>query len=165
MAQYTFVDEWFVPGTPEDVYDLLSRPVRYPEWWKDAFLEGSGDDGAAAPGKRARLLTRGFLPYRLRWELVCVEAVAPTRLVSLISGDFEGTGTWSIDAVDGGTRAVLEWSIDVRKPLVRHLTPILRPVFAWNHRWAMERGRERITALLSARKRSEAVAEPLAPVR
>ena len=55
-----------------------SSPARatYPRWWGDAFLEGEGDPGPAAPGKRARLLTRGRLPYRLRWDLVCVEADA-----------------------------------------------------------------------------------------
>jgi hypothetical protein len=37
----------------------------------------------------------------------------------------------------------------VRKPLVRHLSPLLRPIFAWNHRWAMQRGQERIAALLA----------------
>src|SRR6185503_1319257 len=66
VAAYRFVDEWLVPASPEWVYGLLSCPREYPEWWGDAFLEGEGDPGPAAPGKRARLLTRGRLPYRLR---------------------------------------------------------------------------------------------------
>lgn len=122
-------------------------PARVPEWRGTAFLEGEGDPGPAAPGKRARLLTRGRLPYRLRWELACVEAVAPSKLVSRISGDFAGDGFWTISAAEGGTRAVLEWNVEVRKGLVRHLTPVLRPLFAWNHGWAMARGLESITAL------------------
>ena len=150
MATYRFVDEWFVPASPEWVYGLLSLPREYPEWWGDAFLEGEGDPGPAAPGKRARLLTRGRLPYRLRWELVCLEATAPARLVSRIEGDFVGEGIWSISPAEGGTRAVLEWNIEVRKGVVRRLTPLLRPLFAWNHRWAMARGLERITALAAA---------------
>ena len=147
MAAYRFVDEWLVPASPEWVYGLLSCPRGYPEWWGKAFLEGEGDPGPAAPGKRARLLTRGRLPYRLRWELTCVEATAPSRLVSRIEGDFVGEGIWTISPADGGTRAALEWNVEVRKGLVRHLTPVLRPLFAWNHRWAMARGLESITAL------------------
>jgi hypothetical protein len=147
MAAYRFVDEWFVPASPEWVYALLSCPREYPEWWGKAFLEGEGDPGPAAPGKRARLLTRGRLPYHLRWELVCVEAVAPSRLVSRISGDFDGEGIWTITPAEGGTRAVLEWTVEVRKGLVRHLTPLLRPLFGWNHGWAMARGLESITVL------------------
>jgi uncharacterized protein YndB with AHSA1/START domain len=147
MAAYRFVDEWLVAASPEWVYGLLSCPREYPEWWGEAFLEGEGDPGPAAPGKRARLLTRGRLPYRLRWELTCVEAVAPARLVSRIEGDFVGQGVWTISQADGGTRAVLEWNVEVRKGLVRGLTPVLRPLFAWNHGWAMARGLASITAL------------------
>jgi len=159
MAHYSFTDEWRVAASPEDVYALLSCPREYPDWWGEAFLHGEGDPGPAAPGKRARLLTRGRLPYRLRWELVCVEAVAPSRLVSQIHGDFEGVGTWTIAPTAGGTRAVLEWDVDVRKPLVRHLTAVLRPVFAWNHRWAMRRGQERIVELLAGASRPGSDAE------
>lgn len=176
MATYRFVDHWRVPGTPGAVYDLLSRPRDYPCWWGDAFLAGTGDDGPAAPGKRARVVTRGWLPYRLRWELVCVEASAPHLLVSQVHGDFEGTGTWVITADGDGTHATLTWAVEVRKPLIRHAPAVLRPLFAWNHRWAMRRGEGRITALLaqgrataalggSAPEGVEAGAEPVAPVR
>ena len=138
-----------MPASADAVYDLLSCPREYPNWWGDAFLEGEGDPGPAAPGKRARLVTRGLLPYRLRWELICVEAQAPRLLVSRIQGDFVGEGVWTLTPVDGGTRVVLEWRVEVRKRLIRHLTPLLRPVFAWNHRWAMRRGEKRIVALLA----------------
>lgn len=170
MSRYCFIDTWDVPAPPEVVFDLLSRPRDYPSWWPDAFLSGAGDDGPAAPGKRARLVTRGRLPYRLRWELECVEATSPGHLRSRIRGDFEGEGTWTIEPSSGGTRAELRWDIEVRKPLVRRLTPLLRPVFAWNHRWAMRRGLARLTALLegdatSAAERDQAVVKALAPVR
>jgi len=31
MAAYRFVDEWFVPASPQWVYGLISRPREYPE--------------------------------------------------------------------------------------------------------------------------------------
>jgi hypothetical protein len=150
IAAYSFTDAWFVPAIAVEVYELLSCPRDYPAWWGEAFLAGEGDPGPAAPGKRTRLVTRGWLPYRLHWELVCVEADRPRRLVSHIRGDFEGEGIWTLTESEGGTRAVLEWRVEVRKPLVRHLTPLLRPLFAWNHRWAMRRGQEAITRLLAS---------------
>ncbi len=97
-----------------------------------------------------------------------MEADAPRRLVSRIHGDFEGEGIWTLTPVEGGTWVVLDWRVDVRKPLVRHLTPLLRPLFAWNHRGAMRRGQERIVAELGAARsadRREAGAETVAPVR
>ena len=149
VATYSFVDEWRINAQPEEIYALLSCPREYPQWWGEAFLEGEGDSGPAAPGKRARLLTRGRLPYTLEWELECIEAAAPNRLDSRISGDFEGRGVWTITPhADGGCRVVLQWDIDVRKPFVRHLTPVLRSVFRWNHSWAMRHGERRMRALL-----------------
>ena len=133
----------------------------------DVFLEGAGDPGPAAPGKRARLVTLGRLPYRLRWELVCAEARPPNRLASWITGDFGGEGIWTITGVEfliGGASGC-----DLRLPAsnlppvicqitrkadgvrVRRLTPVLRPVFAWNHHWAMERGERRIVVLARSR--------------
>ena len=163
-----FVDEWHVPAPVEAVYELLSCPREYPAWWGEVFLRAEGDAGPAAPGKRARLETRGRLPYRLRWELVCVEAQAPSRLVSQIHGDVVGDGIWTLTPLDGGTLVILEWRVEVCKPLVRHLTPLLRPLFAWNHRWAMARGEERIVAALSRGGSGEARkagAQAVAPVR
>jgi uncharacterized protein YndB with AHSA1/START domain len=165
-ARYSFVDTWHLDAAPERVYEILSRPRAYPDWWGEVFLRATGDGGPAAPGKRARLTTTGFLPYRLRWELECVEAIAPTRLVSRLSGDFEGEGIWTIEPRGDTTRVTLEWRPVVTKRLVRRLTPLLRPLFAWNHRWAMRRGYERISALLDAERAEalEAGAEPVAPV-
>jgi hypothetical protein len=93
---YVFVDEWRFPAPVEAVYEILSCPREYPVWWGDVFLHGEGDPGPAAPGKRVLLETRGRLPYRLRWELVCVEAHAPFRLVSYIQGTSSATasGRW-----------------------------------------------------------------------
>lgn len=36
----------------------------------------------------------------------------------------------------------------VEKPGVKQLSPVLKPLFRWNHRWAMERGQRGVRALL-----------------
>ena len=94
-----------------------------------------------------------------------VEAVAPARLVSRIDGDFVGEGVWSISPAGDGTRAQLEWNVEVRKGVVRRLTPLLRPLFAWNHRWAMAKGEESLKLELARRhaKTAEEVARIPAP--
>lgn len=33
MAEYRFLDEWFVPTSPEVVYDVVGAQTEYPEWW------------------------------------------------------------------------------------------------------------------------------------
>jgi uncharacterized protein YndB with AHSA1/START domain len=144
MAQYQFLDEWFVPAPPEVVYDVLGEVLEYPEWWGDAFLEAEGDTGPPAPGKRVHVKTRGYLPYRLRWVTEVVACERPKHIRTKLSGDFEGSGEWRFEPVEGGTKATLDWRPAVNKPLVRYLTPVLRPLFSSNHYWAMRRGQEHI---------------------
>jgi uncharacterized protein YndB with AHSA1/START domain len=144
MAEYKFLDEWFVPASPEAVYDLIGAQLEYPEWWGDVFLEVEGDDGPPRPGRRARVKARGYLPYRLRFESEIVEAERPHKIRMRLSGDFDGGGEWRFEPVEGGTRATLDWRPIVNKPIVRYLTPVLRPLFASNHSWTMRRGQEHI---------------------
>ena len=69
-----------------------------------------------------------------------------------LSGDFEGTGTWLLDEKEGGTEALLDWRPSVEKPLIKYLTPLLRPLFRANHTWTMRRGQEHIVPYLQKRE-------------
>jgi uncharacterized protein YndB with AHSA1/START domain len=147
-AEYQFVDTWDVPLPIEEAYDLLGDPLRYPEWWPEAFPAAEGDPGPPTPGNRVDVVSRGFLPYTLRWTLTCVEVERPTRIDARMDGDFVGTSTWTLTEVDGGTtRAVLDFRPSVTKRGVRELSPLLRPLFRANHRWAMARGQDAVRKL------------------
>ena len=102
--QYRFLDEWRLPVDVERVYELISRPLEYPRWWGQVFVAAEGDGGEAAPGKKVTVKARGFLPYHLRFSLTCLETDKPYRIHSRLDGDFEGTGTWLLQA-DGDGRA------------------------------------------------------------
>jgi hypothetical protein len=152
-ASYEFVDEWFVPALVEDVYDVIGDQLAYPDWWGRVFLEIRGDDGPPRPGRRASIVARGFLPYRLRFDAVVTAAERPRSIEMRLSGDFGGAGAWSFSPRDGGTRAVLDWRPEVEKPIVLYLTPVLRPLFRTNHAWTMDRGQEAILQVLERRRR------------
>jgi len=154
-AEYRFVDEWLVPMPIEQAYEILGDPLRYPEWWPEAFPQASGDPGPPKPGNRTEVLSKGFLPYRLRWTLTCTSVERPHKIDAEMTGDFVGTSAWTLsETEDGGTRAVLDFRPAVAKPLVRNLSPLLRPLFRANHRWAMARGQEAINRLASRPWRS-----------
>jgi uncharacterized protein YndB with AHSA1/START domain len=150
-ARYQFLDRWLVPAPIEDVYDIVGDMKAYPTWWGDAFLTASGDDGPPRPGRRNDVVARGFLPYCVRWGAEIVEAERPRRIHTRLHGDFEGEGTWLLEESEGGTRAVLDWRPEVTKPLVRRLTPVLRPLFRANHAWAMRRGQKAIVPYAARR--------------
>ena len=146
FGEYRFKSEWFVPGaTPEEVYDVLGDQLAYPRWWGDVWLEVEGDEGPPRPGRKARIKATGYLPYKLRWTAEITEADRPRSFSLKAGGDFQGGGTWTIEPVEGGTIARLDWRPVVHKPLLRYLTPLLKPLFSSNHYWTMRRGEEKIT--------------------
>ena len=60
-----------------------------------------------------------------------------------VDGDLRGHGKWTLtEPEDGGTHVRFDWQVFADKPLLRVLTPLLRPAFRWNHAWAIARARE-----------------------
>jgi len=132
---YRFITRWRFQATADAIYSILSEPTEYPRWWPSVYLMVR----QLAPG-HVRLLTRGWLPYRLRWDATNVEAHPPSRLTIRASGDFKGEGVWSIVKDGEFCDVTFDWKVNAIKPLLRYLTFLLRPAFEANHRWAMEQG-------------------------
>jgi len=139
---YHFVSRWRVKGSADEVYDIISQPLEYPRWWPSVYLNCREVAAGAANGTGRRNLfrTKGLLPYTLRWESSITEAAPPDRLEFEAAGDFEGRGVWTFVQDGGFVDITFDWRLAVGKPLLRYLTPVLRPVFEANHRWAMEQG-------------------------
>jgi hypothetical protein len=149
--EYRFVDRWLVRAALDDAYELVGDTVGYPRWWGDVFLSVEGDDGPPRPGRHVEIVSRGSLPYRLRWEAEVVEVEAPRRFDFTMTGDFVGGGSWTFEPAEGGTDAIFDFRPRVEKRGVKQLSPLLKPVFRWNHRWAMTRGERGVNALLDRR--------------
>ena len=67
---------------------------------------------------------------------------APHKLGLKAEGDLTGTGLWTLAESDSGTAVSFEWIVRADKPIVSLFSPILKPIFAWNHRWSMQKGFE-----------------------
>ena len=81
-----------------------------------------------------------------------MEVNRPTRIAIRASGDFDGSGQWTLRPIDSTCTSVdYVWAITASKPLVKYLSPLLRPMFAANHRWAMARGEESLRRELHRR--------------
>ena len=59
-----------------------------------------------------------------------------------VVGDLTGRGVWTLTDKDGGTHVRFDWRVYADRPLLRTLTPVLRPAFRWNHAWAAQHGIE-----------------------
>jgi hypothetical protein len=139
---YHFVSHWRVEGTCEEVSDLLGDPVGLARWWPSVYLKVDliAAGGADGVGRRVRLLTKGWLPYTLRWEFEVVESRYPRGFTIVATGDFEGRGEWTFEQSGRFVDITYDWRIRAEKPLLRYLSFVMKPIFAANHRWAMAQG-------------------------
>src|SRR5688572_23569650 len=93
---YHLVSNWRVLGTVEEVFEIISHVEDLPRWWPagfpDALVIKKGDSDGT--GTIARLVTKGWLPYVLRWHLRVTEVVPSMSISFKVWGDLEGEGQW-----------------------------------------------------------------------
>lgn len=148
--EYAFLTQWRVEGNPEEVFRVIEDTDAYPRWWGRVWLavERIEEGDANGLGRRYRLFTQGWLPYRLRWESRTVEKVFPSRIAIEAVGDFVGRGIWTFESDGAFTNVTYDWRLRADKPVIRALSFLLKPLFRWNHNWAMARGLDGLRAEL-----------------
>jgi hypothetical protein len=151
--EYHFVTHWRVPGTVAEAAEVLSEAEELPRWWPAVYLDvevtDPGDEDGI--GKEVSLHTRGWLPYTLRWNFRVTESDYPHSFALESWGDFTGRGEWRLKQDGRFVDITYEWRVQAEKPLLRHLSFLLRPIFARNHRWAMDRGEQSLRLELARR--------------
>jgi len=165
MNHYHFTTEWRIEGTCGEVADILGDPVALARWWPSVYLnvDELEPPNASGTGRRVRLITKGWLPYTIRWEFVVTQSRYPFGFTIEATGDFVGRGEWTF--VQQGPVVVVsyDWRIAAEKPLLKLFTPVLRPVFEANHRWAMAQGETSLTLELARRRAASDAARAGSP--
>ena len=151
--EYAFLTHWRVNAPVELVYDILKDGKDYVRWWPDVYLNAehipSGDPNGV--GDQVVLLTKGWLPYRLRWTATAVRRERPHTIEISASGDFVGRGIWQLQQDGEICDIKFDWRLRADKPLLRWLSPIFKPIFKWNHKWAMNWGLIRLQQEIARR--------------
>ena len=139
--EYVFVDEWDVDAPQEAVFDALADAHTYPEWWSAVYLEVEGDRTPQV-GAVTRHEFKGRLPYHLKTSSEIVAMDRPNSFEVSVVGDLTGHGVWTLTPRDGRVHVRFDWRVLADRPLLRILTPVLRPLFRWNHNWSIQRAIE-----------------------
>jgi hypothetical protein len=164
--EYHVETNWQVGGTVQEVYDVISDDEHLVEWWPAAFLRcdlvESGQPGGV--GKTLRVVTKGWLPYTIDWRQRVTETREPYGLSIETWGDFAGRGVWTFVQNGPNVDVHFDWRIAADKPLLRYLSPLLKPIFAFNHRWAMARGLEGLKLELLRRRATTPEARAAIPL-
>ena len=153
--EYQFLTEWRVAAPRPLLYEILKEGKDYPQWWPDVYLAANFVPSGRADriGDRVELLTKGWLPYKLRWTAISEKYEAPRRIKIRAEGDFVGRGVWELKDEGATTHIAFDWRLRADKPLLRWLSPVFKPIFKWNHHWAMSTGLTRLKLEVQRRLR------------
>lgn len=147
---------WQIEAGISEIAATLQEPERFPDWWGDVYLGvrllEKGD--ANGIGQRIAIHSRGRLPYHLNWVGTLVENDAPRRWVIEATGDLTGRGVWTLTQRGAAAEVRFDWRVTADRPLFRRLAPVLAPLMAWNHRWAMARGEAGLKRELARRRQA-----------
>jgi hypothetical protein len=152
--QYSFRTRWQVESTLEEVNAILSNASDLPRWWPSVYLDVQelAPGGADGVGKVVSLYTKGWLPYTLHWQFRVTTNSYPHGFALEAFGDFVGRGVWTFRQAGATVEIEYLWEVMADKPLLRRLSWLFKPVFAANHRWAMQKGCESLVLELARRR-------------
>jgi hypothetical protein len=156
--EYVFVTRWRVAASTQEVFDILEDPEALSRWWPAVYLAVR-----RLPDGSVDLLTKGWLPYRLRWRFRVTERHPPHGFSLEASGDLVGRGVWTLRQDGSFAQVEYDWRVRADKPLLRYGSFIFKPIFAANHRWAMARGEESLRLEILRRHARTAAERALVP--
>jgi hypothetical protein len=153
--EYDFLSTWrFEDCSLTEVADILEDTASLPQWWPELFKSVT----IVQPGSRHRLgqiaecTCKARLPYTLRFQYTVTAEHYPNGSTIDSSGDLVGRGIWRLNARERGVDVEYSWRVRLEKLSLRLLSPVLRPLLAWNHEWSMARGEEGLRREIARRR-------------
>lgn len=139
---FDLVSHWRIAAPVERVWAALTAPHDWPTWWphvRAVHTLRTGD--ADGLGSVRRIEWRTALAYDVVIEVEAVEAVRFERLRARSRGHLRGEGIWLLRPAGGSvTDVTYLWRVELSRPWMRVLAPLLAPVFRWNHSRVMRAG-------------------------
>lgn len=145
--RYTFIDHWYIQAPIEQVFDHVADPRTYPQWWPvyPAVEVIADTDGTPL---YTRLTVKSVFGYRLKLDVETAEADRPHLLRTVARGQLSGTGDWVFAQTEDTTHAEWTWNVVSDHPLLNVLEPFAKPLFAWSHNNASQKGHHGLKQLL-----------------
>jgi hypothetical protein len=147
------VSRWRLETTRERIWELLSRPRTWPDWWTHlASVEPLAAGDADGIGASYRFHWRSGLGYGFSLVITTTRSLRLREIEGAAAGDLRGIGLWLIEEDGpGAVRLTYRWDVELAKPWMRFSAPLLRPVFAWRHFAVMSSGARGMAQRLGCR--------------
>lgn len=149
---FDLVSHWRITAPPPAVWAALVDAPSWPCWWPQVravqTLSAGDADGL---GRRHRIEWATPLPYRITIEIELQEMLRHQRLRGRAVGDMQGEGIWLLSGSGDYTDITYLWRVELTRPWMRWLAPMLAPLFRWNHDAVMRAGGAGLARHLGAR--------------
>lgn len=150
--KYSFTTYWYIDAPIEAVWAVIYDAKSWPRWWKNVkkvTVIKEGDKNGIGAEQHHEWGTA--LPYRLVFDVRTTKIERPHLLLADSLGQLVGTGRWSLKEEKGVTVVRYDWDVRTTKKWMNVLAPLLKPVFAWNHKTVMNEGGKSLAAVLKTR--------------
>ncbi len=150
--------EWEVEAPVSEVRAIVEEPLLIKDWWPAVFMDVQEINAGleSGDGYTVKCFTKGFLPHSFQF-VATIKSLTSDKLIIVTQGDFEGKGTIEIAEKSNVTSVNVEWQVSVHQPYIKSLLRILKPIFVWNHLWAMRQGRIGLEKFLRQRQQAHHV--------
>ena len=160
MSRYELVSTWHIDASPERVWNALQDVPRWPVWWSYVLeVETLERGGAGGIGAVHRITWGTTVPYQLTFSMRRTVTECPRLLEYLFEGDLHGTGRWTLLPQGAATEVRHDWDVTTPGTWMAMMSPLLGPMFRWNHGLVMADGAGGLARHLAAQLADPTVAK------
>lgn len=149
MSRYRLTSNWHVDAAIDAVWDALYNVDQWPSWWPSVLEVATISQGdASGVGATRRFTWGGALPYQLTFQMRTTVVQRPHVLEGVAEGELTGVGRWTLSPRGSSTDVRYDWEVATTRAWMNVMSPVLGPMFRWNHGKVMAAGAKGLNAWL-----------------
>lgn len=151
MSRHELVTYWHLDAPIDKVWQALADVAAWPRWWsyvREVQEMARGD--ASGVGSVHRLTLGTTVPYQLTFTMQRTVVQRPQRMEAFFEGELTGTGRWTLGELGTGTAVRYDWDVTIARTWMNVMSPVLGPMFRWNHGHVMADGGRGLARYLAA---------------
>ena len=126
-------------AAPEDLWSAMVSVDHFQRWWP--WLRRFCASGVE-PGDVWMATVQPPLPYRVRFDLLLTEVVAPRLVAVDVTGDVEGAARLEVQGDGDGSELHFTSELTPTSSMLRTVARFAPPIARFGHEWVLRTGLE-----------------------
>lgn len=151
MSRYDLTSHWHVDAPIDEVWRALIDIANWPRWWSYVLEVEELVPGDASGLESVHKLTWGTaFPYLLSFTIRRTVLQPPHLIEAIFEGDLNGVGRWTLTPQGSATEVRYDWEVSTAGAWMNVMSPLLGPMFRWNHGLVMADGARGLSRYLAS---------------